>query len=586
MYDESCSMIRKNSFVFALYLALAVVLTWPLALSGWDHVINAGDPLFYAWNLMHNFRSIGSGLGNILDTNIYYPTPNTLALSDTLLAQTILTYPIIWLTNNPIFAINIYTLLTFPIAGLGMYLLVTSLVKNEWAAWLSGALFAYSMSRFGQISHLPALSSQWLPYYFYGLYWFLREGKFRNITAAMISFLLLLRSTVYLGVFAVVVSIVTVGAFLISWVRNHQMSIAWARFKMSLLPLGFITIASLILMYPYIRLKAEHPEITRSLEESSARAAYQQDYFAVTKTSILSPILKTDEGERTLYPTITLLLLAGLGMTQWKKKTYRFSIMLSFLITLTGLILSFGPERPFSIGSFSTGYITLPYAYLYKIFPLLQILRVPARFSIVFLLGLCMLAGFGVASIRNPKGKTKFQMATLGFICLIFFLEIWQLPLSLVKVPTYTNVPLIYQWLQQQQNVQAIIELPIGNIETGIIPIDKQVTLRYEDLTGDSPLATETYRVYFAGFHNKKTVNGYSGYVAQSFHDAVDATASFPSSSSIEYLRSQGVSHIIVHPRQLPPEKRGQFIIDPNHPELQVRFSTLDGDIVYEIRHQ
>lgn len=553
-------MIKRFAIVFLLYLLLATVLTWPLALFAWNHVVNAGDPLFYAWNLMHNARSITNGFAGLLDTNMYYPTTNTLALSDTLAAQTIFTYPIILLTNNPILAINLYTILTFPVAGLGMYLLVKSLVKHEWAGLLSGAMFAFSYPRFGQLSHLPALSSQWFPYYVYGLYWFLRQGTFRHLAIALVSFLLLLGSTVYLGVFAAVVALVMTSVFLTS---------IWSRLKIAVLPLGLAAAISLILMYPYIRLKAEHPEITRSLAESSARAAYQEDYVSVTNTSLLASLFKNNEGERTLYPALSALFLAAVGLS------LRFPVVLFTIIALTGFILSFGPQRPFSFGHFDTGYITLPYAYLYNVFPLLQMLRVPARFSIVFMLGLSTLAGYGAARLKP---------LILFLIGMLFLFEIWQRPLTLVKVPTYAEAPLVYQWLRQQSNVRAIIELPIGKIEEGVVPIGQQVKLDYEDVTEDSPLVAETYRVYYAGFHNKKTVNGYSGYVAQSYHDAVNALSSFPSDTSIDYLRAQGISHVIVHPWQLARENRNRYIVDPNHPKLATAFATVDGDIVYEIK--
>lgn len=573
-------MIKRLAIVFLVYLLLTIILTWPLTRDAQSHVINAGDPLFYAWNLMHNFHSVSAGLINILDTNIYYPTTNTLALSDTLATQTIFAYPIIWLTNNPILAINLYTLLTFPVAGLGMYLLMKSFVKHEWASVLSGAVFAFSIPRFGQMSHLPALSSQWFPYFFYGLYWFLQKGTLPYIWIASLSFVLLLGSTVYMGVFAVVVSMSMIGVFVLSWIKNQSFrSFAWARLKSSLLPFLLIAVLSLILMYPYIRLKAEHPEITRSLEESSARSAYQQDYYSVTQSSVLSGILKSNEGERSLYPTIALLILAGLGMSQWKKKTYRFPIILSGSIALVGLILSFGPARPFSFGPLDTGYITLPYAYLYKFFPLLQIIRVPARFSIVFMLGLSALAGFGTAHLASQK---KWAPVLAG-LTLLFLLEIWQNPMTLVGIPSYAKPPLVYQWVRQQQNVKAIIELPIGKIEEGRIPIHEQVTLPYERVTFMSPLVAETYRTYFAGFHGKNTVNGYSGYVPQSFHASVNAMKSFPDPSSVNYLRSQGVSHIIVHLWQLPPEQRNSYIVSQINASLKTVFATLDGDIVYEI---
>ena len=175
-------------------------------------------------------------------------------------------------------------------------------------------------------------------------------------------------------------------------------------------------------------------------------------------------------------------------------------------------------------------------------------------------------------------------MAKLGFISLLFLLEIWQRPLPLVNIPTYSNAPLVYQWLRQQTDVKAIIELPLGRIEEGAIPIGHQVTLPYEEITQDSPLVSETYRVYFAGFHDKKTLNGYSGYVPQSYQDAVAALKSFPDDASIQYLRAQGVSHIVLHQKQLAPNDRNRYSLTTDHPALTHVLATVDGDIVYEIK--
>lgn len=553
-------MIKRSVPIFFLYLVLTIILTWPLAFRSWNHVINAGDPLFYAWNLMHNVNAIHRGFTNALDANIYYPSTNTLAFSDTLAVQTLLMYPAVWLTDNPIIAINGYTLLTFPVAGLCMYLFVRSLTKHDLASIISGAIFAFSYPRFGQIGHLPALSSQWLPSYVYGLYWFLSKGKLRHLAVGLVSFLLLLGSSVYLGVYAILIGItMTLGFF-----RSLR-----ARFKTAFIPLVPTAAFAVFLMYPYIRLKAEHPHISRSLSESSARAAYQQDWASVTDTSLLAGILKANEGERTLYPTIATLALAAIGISR------QLPPLLFTALAFTGFILSFGPQRPFSLGPFDSGSITLPYAYLYKVFPLFQILRVPARFSIVSMLGLSVLAGLGASKIKRPF---------LLLLAILFLIEVWQRPLRLVEVPTYQNAPLVYQWLRDQPNVRAIVELPIRKIETGNTPIQEQVRLPYDQINEEAPLVTETYRVYFAAFHGKKTVNGYSGYVAQSYNDAVTSLATFPDDSSIEYLRTLGVTHILAHPWQAQPAHRNRYIVPPNHPLLKTVYATSDGDIVYEIR--
>ena len=102
-------MTKKLVAVFGLYTIVTFFFLWPLPLHMSDSVINTGDPLFYAWNLMHNVQSALQGFNGLLDTPIYYPTPNTLAFSDTLFAQSLLAFPIILVTNNPILAENLST---------------------------------------------------------------------------------------------------------------------------------------------------------------------------------------------------------------------------------------------------------------------------------------------------------------------------------------------------------------------------------------------------------------------------------------------------------------------------------------------
>ena len=54
-------------------------------------------------------------------------------------------------------------------------------------------------------------------------------------------------------------------------------------------------------------------------------------------------------------------------------------------------------------------------------------------------------------------------------------------------------------------------------------------------------------------------LNGYSGFKPPSYRQHADALASFPDAGSIEYLRAQGVTHVLVDGRNMRPERLGQL---------------------------
>src|SRR3989344_1483997 len=130
--------------IFSLII-ISSVLTFsiflPFSLHIVDHLPNVIDPLFYAWNLSHNFRAISNGFINVLNTNIFYPEGNTLAFSDTLYAQTLFTAPILFFTKNPVLAENLYVFATFPMAAVSMFLLAYWMTQKIVASMISGLFF-------------------------------------------------------------------------------------------------------------------------------------------------------------------------------------------------------------------------------------------------------------------------------------------------------------------------------------------------------------------------------------------------------------------------------------------------------------
>src|SRR5215467_6506713 len=153
--------MKQASRAFAAYLAIALVVTWPLARGlardvAWD----LGDPALNMWILSwdcEQFRAILGGhwshLRHFFDANIFYPAPLTLAYSEHLVPEAIQIFPVYALTKNPILCYNLLFLSTFALSGLGMYLLVRELTGSAVAAFVGGLLFAFAPYRIPQSSH-------------------------------------------------------------------------------------------------------------------------------------------------------------------------------------------------------------------------------------------------------------------------------------------------------------------------------------------------------------------------------------------------------------------------------------------------
>jgi hypothetical protein len=160
-----------------LYLGVAIVFTWPLAAGltrdiPWD----LGDSLLNAWilawdaeHLLQFLRGDLDAIRNFWNANIFYPEPLTLAYSEHLFAQAVQILPVYALTGNVILSYNVLFLSTFVLSGLGMFLFVREITGSARAGLVAGLIYAFAPYRVPQFSHLQVISSQWMPFVFYGL---------------------------------------------------------------------------------------------------------------------------------------------------------------------------------------------------------------------------------------------------------------------------------------------------------------------------------------------------------------------------------------------------------------------------------
>ena len=305
---------RRDACVVTLvYLALTIVLTWPLA-AGLTRDIpgDFGDPLFTAWAMAWDATHLGRGWWN---ANIFAPHPLTLAYSEHFLPQGLQAWPLYTATHNPLLGYNVVFLSTFVLSGLGMFLLGRELTGSRAAGFVAGLAFAFSPFRVASMPHLQVLSSQWMPFVLYGLRRHFASGRLRPIAGAAAAWVVQnLSCGYYLLFFSPIVLIYIV------WEMTSRRLWRSVRALAGVAVAGVGTVAATIpFLLPYLELRriGFNP---RSLTETKKFSADVYAYFtADPNLRLWGPIATSwQEAEGVLFPGLTIVVLAAVGIFQWR----------------------------------------------------------------------------------------------------------------------------------------------------------------------------------------------------------------------------------------------------------------------------
>ncbi len=532
----------RKFFVLLLFIVLTVGFTWPVAHYMRTAFVDHGDPILNAWILAWDVHQIFNNPLKLFEANVFYPYPHTLAYSEHLLASSLIAMPFILIWKNAILGLNVVFLFSFVFSGWGMYLLIRELAENvfspgsfaerhaEIAGVVGGIIFAFCPFRFGHLCHLQLLTIQWLPFTFLYFHRFIRTNRFRDLFIFTLFFLLLCFSCLYYACYA---SIALFIAFCFFARKKHIPG---------LLLFIFLSAAAI---FPVARIYSgiqKEMGFKRSAREVRLYSAKLRNYYAVPPNNVLyRKVLRrfSGGGEKELFPGAVALILAVygfIGIRRMSGQTCRGGACLHpgrpqgsplhaspgrikwfyFTLFIVFLLLSLGT------------YFDL-YRFLYSHLPGFKGLRVPARFAIMVVFALSVLAGFGV--LRIKKWKTFFFI----LIPLLLVLEYWSGTLNFFQKEQ--EVPEVYRWLAEEEDDTVIVELPIAPS----IP-----TVHYE-----------AYYMYSSTHHWKKMVNGYSGFFPPSYWDMNRTLQNFPSEESIALLRELGVKYAIIHEEAFGWERWG-----------------------------
>jgi hypothetical protein len=227
-----------------------------------------------------------------------------------------------------------------------------------------------------------------------------------------------------------------------------------------------------------------------------------------------------------LFPGFVMIALAAAALARRQVRRMPLTHLYAAL-AVAAFALSLGPEPTV------WGHRLLPagpYAWLDSIVPVLDALRVPARFASIVDLALTVLAAFGATAILRPRGARAAAIITASLALLACFEGYGAVPLAEVGPRGHTRAYGLYDWLGDQPP-GAVVELPIGRLDGHY----RAFVYEYNTLVQHHPI-----------------VNGWTGYTTelQQFlgSDASPFRNRDQLSDGLDLLRGLGVRYLIFHP--------------------------------------
>lgn len=527
--------------VFLLYSALTALLTWPWLSAPGGLALPSPDCLGHVWGLAWVVRQIGIDPWRLYEANMYWPHRHSLAFTESLLPQALQAAPLFWLGSSPILAHNIVLLLTFPLSGLGLYLLAREIGASRGGAFVGGMGFAFFGFRFEHLTQIGVASVQWFPFV---LWSFVRCVKTASAVSlgALASFCVLQAlSSGYYALLLGVVLAVSFGFFGAEmWRQGTLVKVAAA-----VAVAGLITATA---AWPYRELRSLRP-LARSRQENVHWSARLGSFVNPGRYSrgLLYPqpaLEALSRSREALSPGLLVALAAMAGFWRGRRdRTTRWLLAVGAISA--GLAL--GPElrdlpgRP--PGPFE----------LARRLPFFDMIRVPSRFGVGTVLAVDALAALGFTRLlaawaaRRPAGSLITGLIVLA--------ELAPQPLRghLRPAPEPSGFA---SWLAQAPR-GPVLELPWESEESG------------------GPY------MYWSTWHWQPMVNGHGTFPAPGNLGLGRVGRRFPAGFASRVLRCAGVRHVVVHAARIDEGQR-RLLEGPLPPGVQVA-GRFGRDVVYEL---
>jgi hypothetical protein len=512
---DTMSRARERAFILIAALVLAIVMTWPLG-ADLAHLgrTTSADWQVSLWTVNWVARTIVADPLHLYDANIFYPHRTTLAYSEANLVQGLAVSPIYWITRNPFVAYNIFVLLAFASSWICSYLLTRELSGSRPAAAIAAIMFAFCPYVFSHTAHSQLLTTAGVPLSMLMFHRLADAPSPRRGALVGLALAAQALACAYYGIFAGLM--VGYAAIFTAAVRRLWPSRAY----WSAIAIGAIIAIGVVLPFfiPYLHVQSESG-FYRSLTESARWSANIWNYLASpahAHRSLLALMADKPFRSEILFPGFLAIAFAVLGavdagrrrsMDAVERRRWEAAILYGS-IGILAFWASFGPGAGL-------------YRVLYYL-PTFSFLRAPARFGLIVVFVISVLASFGLASVfRTQSGSRRRVLATV--LGLVTAAELTLIPFPWEHAP----IPAAPYALLAQLPKGPLAEFPFYG-ERIAFPLHAQYMM-------------------FSTRHWMPMVNGYSDVIPLDFRNAAFVLDSFPSNDAFAILAKYRVRYLTIH---------------------------------------
>ena len=483
------------------FIALTITMTWPLLSPAVTVVPDVDDAYFSVWRLAWFAHQLPRDPWHLFDANIFHPTPGTLAFSDAMLLVSALGAPAIWSGISAPIVHNLLIGAAFVSSMWFAFLLVRDLTRSAAAAWIAAIIFGFAPYRMAHVGHLELQWVMWMPLSQWLLHRLVAAPTAGRAIALGGTVACQALSSIYYGAFLSLYLVVALLILLLVNAPSRRRVIAMAA-------LAMVPMLVVVLIYgpPYLHSRRQLGARTET--EITEYSATPADFLRVPPSNWLRGSSNSGPApeERSVFPgTVAVILATAAFVPPIAPPAWTY-------LGLTAVSVD---------AALGTNGLLFPL--LHRVAPPVTSLRAPARFGVLVLLSIAVLAGLGTARIVKARPRSAVWLVTAATLfCLV---EYWSGPVG--DRPNQQTPTEAHRFLASQPPGTVVLEMPVPTLG-GL--------WRYETM----------YQIRSI-HHWQPLVNGYSGFAPPEYQRTLESLRGFPDAESIERLRELKVRFILLN---------------------------------------
>lgn len=541
---------RWAFLALVLFVVLTLLLTWPLAAGLTARAPGtatwAFDESTFIWNIWHFKHSLLDLHSSPLHSDlIWRPLGIDLILYTYNFFNALVGLPVL-LVSSPVVASNVTVLLATLLSALGAYLLAFDVLRRarrDWlditvrlAALVAGVIYAFAANRaiYAALGHYDMVTTQWLP--FYALY-FLRTLRRPTLKHAAVAGLFFALAALAEMIFAAFLALLSVILLLASWRGlKHR--------RKALFAAGIAAVVAVLIWSPVLLpITREFTRGSYALEGWGESIKLSADAVGLVTPTALNPLLGGNEasgqswqaalrgvetGESRFgdintvflgWVTLALALIGAFaalrGAASRSASLHKLApwlwAALVFGVLALGPLLQVNGRYRFALDGLLPEGVTLPLPFtLLHYIPFISANRAPNRNSVILMLALAVLAGYGVAQLLSRVHRRGEVASPLGgriasqggaipplqarrslvpaIIAVLLTAAIILEHLSVPLPTTDATIPAVYQQIAAEPGDFAIMQLPLGWRNSFGVFGSEQTNLQYFQTAHGKPM--------------------------------------------------------------------------------------------------